>query len=86
MDTVTSPPHVSTVSRTEYVNTRSEVEAIMDAKLRNFATELTAKMERERKEQMKERATTYGTGGVVGLVVGVGSVLLIQKLQRRSKP
>ncbi len=85
MDTITQPPHVT---RTEsYVTTRSEIESVVDAKLRNFAEELTAKLEKDRKEDLKKSAMTYGVGGVAGLVVGAGSVLLIQKLRRRpSKP
>ena len=85
--TVTTAPHIPPRPSPDQYTNHGQVEAIVDTKLRQFAAEIEQRISgAERRANLRQRALTYGVGGVAGLAVGIGGTLIVQRLRRGRGP
>lgn len=87
-DTVTAPlPHHRADAAVGNLN-KVDIETIVDARIADHIHQINEERRRAVQEvrdaNIKARAVTMGIGGVVGLGVGIGSTLLVQRMRRRS--
>ena len=80
-DTVTHPPP-SIPRGTDPATFKTDVETIVDARIRMYDEERRRRDAEARQADIKQRAMTYGVGGAIGLLVGVGGTLVAQRLRR----